>query len=156
MEEVIVDMAQEALTLISEMEKEDWHKVIKEIEDILGVDYRSENPLLCNLPNMIRDLKHQIGIREPKSLTGVWVEIPPLLKDGRCDGDCPMLNICKWNLLDIEGYYPVHEGCPNFKREPIIKDCNRNQCNNLCYLWRLCNGHVAGQVFCPYFKGEEE
>jgi len=97
-----------------------------------------------------------LALIEEMEKTGVWVEIPPLLKDGRCDGDCPMLNICKWNLLDIEGYYPVHEGCPNFKREPIIKDCNRNQCNNLCYLWRLCNGHVAGQVFCPYFKGEEE
>lgn len=37
-----------------------WHDVIKECEQVLGCEYPAESPLMCNLPNLIRDLQFKL------------------------------------------------------------------------------------------------
>jgi len=38
---------------------EKWHDIIKECEKLLGCNDTAESPLMCNLPNLIRDLIHR-------------------------------------------------------------------------------------------------
>jgi len=38
-----------------------WEDVVHECERILGCTDRSESPLVANLPNLVRDLKHGIS-----------------------------------------------------------------------------------------------
>ncbi len=40
---------------------EKWHDIIKECEQLLGCPDTAESPLMCNLPNLIRDLIHREG-----------------------------------------------------------------------------------------------
>jgi len=37
-----------------------WQDVVKECEDILDLKDHSELPYVCNLPNLIRDLKFKL------------------------------------------------------------------------------------------------
>ena len=42
------------------MDKYTWHDVIKECEQVLGCEYSADSPLMCNLPNLIRDLQFKL------------------------------------------------------------------------------------------------
>ncbi len=37
-----------------------WHDVIKECEQVLGCEDSAVSPLMCNLPNLIRDLQWRL------------------------------------------------------------------------------------------------
>ena len=37
-----------------------WHDVVKECERVIGCEDSAASPLMCNLPNLIRDLKWKL------------------------------------------------------------------------------------------------
>ncbi len=53
-DELLEDCWQEATRIAG-----DWHDIVKECEQLLGCPDTAESPLMCNLPNLIRDLKHR-------------------------------------------------------------------------------------------------
>lgn len=51
------------------MDEYTWHDVIKECEQVLGCEYSAESPLMCNLPNLIRDLQFKLEKADKRHLT---------------------------------------------------------------------------------------
>lgn len=47
-----------------------WHDVIKECEKVIGCEYSAKSPLMCNLPNLIRDLKFKLQASEKEQIPG--------------------------------------------------------------------------------------
>ena len=62
------------------MSNYDWEDVVKDCEQILGLEGHAENPMSSNLPNAVRDLK--------------WNKIPGELKILYDCTQCSHKNVC--------------------------------------------------------------
>lgn len=46
-----------------------WEDVIKECEDVLRLNEHAKSPLMCNLPNIIRDLIFKLSVYPITNIT---------------------------------------------------------------------------------------